>query len=235
MRQNPHFWKELRKERKEQRITRQYKDSHTGKSDFERCIAMNNEAINWDDVPDRITKDQLYRICYISKSTARYLLQSGKIPCYYTGKQTRCYQIKKEDVIAYLEDRKLFPQAYAAPKGWYRGRYELKMEIHLPPEVLEDLHAYYASLLASYRDVLTAAEVCKLTGYSKTAVNNWCGSGILKAFKRSNVNHIPKVYLIEFLCSPDCRSITRKSDWHIWTLKRFPAWRRQKQAEGGAE
>ena len=190
---------------------------------------MNNEAINWDDVPDRITKDQLYRICHISKSTARYLLQSGKIPCYYTGKQTRCYQIKKEDVIAYLEDRKLFPQAYAAPKGWYRGRYELKMEIHLPPEVLEDLHAYYASLLASYRDVLTAAEVCKLTGYSKTAVNNWCGSGILKAFKRSNVNHIPKVYLI------DCRSITRKSDWHIWTLKRFPAWRRQKQAEGGAE
>lgn len=173
MRQNPHFWKELRKERKEQRITRQYKDSHTGKSDFERCIAMNNEAINWDDVPDRITKDQLYRICHISKSTARYLLQSGKIPCYYTGKQTRCYQIKKEDVIAYLEDRKLFPQAYAAPKGWYRGRYELKMEIHLPPEVLEDLHAYYASLLASYRDVLTAAEVCKLTGYSKTAVNNW--------------------------------------------------------------
>ena len=163
------------------------------------------------------------------------MLQSGKIPCYYTGKQTRCYQIKKEDVIAYLEDRKLFPQAYAAPKGWYRGRYELKMEIHLPPEVLEDLHAYYAALLASYRDVLTAAEVCKLTGYSKTAVNNWCGSGILKAFKRSNVNHIPKVYLIEFLCSPDCRSITRKSDWHIWTLKRFPAWRRQKQAEGGAE
>lgn len=121
MRQNPHFWKELRKERKEQRITRQYKDSHTGKSDFERCIAMNNEAINWDDVPDRITKDQLYRICYISKSTARYLLQSGKIPCYYTGKQTRCYQIKKEDVIAYLEDRKLFPQAYAAPEGLVQG------------------------------------------------------------------------------------------------------------------
>ncbi len=87
---------------------------------------MNNEAINWDDVPDRITKDQLYRICYISKSTARYLLQSGKIPCYYTGKQTRCYQIKKEDVIAYLEDRKLFPQAYAAPKGWYRGATSLK-------------------------------------------------------------------------------------------------------------
>ena len=56
---------------------------------------MKEHAINWDAVPDVITKDQLYRICHISKSTARYLLQSGKIPCYYTGKQTRCYQIKK--------------------------------------------------------------------------------------------------------------------------------------------
>ena len=70
---------------------------------------MKNAAINWNEIPDIITKDQLYRICHISKSTARYLLQSGKIPCYYTGKQTRCYKIKKEDVIAYLEDRKVFP------------------------------------------------------------------------------------------------------------------------------
>lgn len=176
---------------------------------------MNDTAINWDEIPDIITKDQLYRICHISKSTARYLLQSGKIPCYYTGKQTRCYQIKKEDVIAYLEDRKVFPEAYAAPKGWYKGYYEIKLEIHLPPEVLEDMHAYYAELFSQYKDVLTAIEVCKLTGYSKTAVNNWCAGGQLKSFKRSNVNHIPKRYLIEFFCSPYCRSVTRKSDWHI--------------------
>lgn len=203
--------------------------------DFERCIAMNDTAINWDEIPDIITKDQLYRICHISKSTARYLLQSGKIPCYYTGKQTRCYQIKKEDVIAYLEDRKVFPEAYAAPKGWYKGYYEIKLEIHLPPDVLEDMHEYYAELFSQYKDVMTAIEVCKLTGYSKTAVNNWCAGGQLKAFKRSNVNHIPKIYLIEFFCSPYCRSVTRKSDWHIRTLKRFPSWRSQKQSQGGAK
>ena len=70
-----------------------------------RCIVMKENAINWDAVPDVITKDQLYRICHISKSTALYLLQSGKIPCEYTGRKTRCYKIKKEDVIAYLENR----------------------------------------------------------------------------------------------------------------------------------
>lgn len=33
---------------------------------------MNENAINWDSIPDVITKDQLYRICHIIKSTARY-------------------------------------------------------------------------------------------------------------------------------------------------------------------
>ena len=89
---------------------------------------MKENAINWDLIPDVITKDQLYRICHISKSTALYLLQSGKIPCEYTGKRTRCYKIKKEDVIAYLNDRKVFLENYSAPAGWYSGSYPIKME-----------------------------------------------------------------------------------------------------------
>ena len=88
---------------------------------------MKESAINWDDIPDIITKDQLYQICHISKSTALYLLRSGKIPCEYTGKQTRCYKIKKEDVIAYLNNRKVFPESYSAPAGWYKGNYDLNM------------------------------------------------------------------------------------------------------------
>ena len=102
---------------------------------------MKEHAIKWDAVPDVITKDQLYRICHISKSTALYLLQSGKIPCEYTGRKTRCYKIKKEDVIAYLENRKVFPD---------------------------------------YPDVLTTQEVSKITGYGKTAINNWCNQGHIR-------------------------------------------------------
>lgn len=94
---------------------------------------MKENAINWDAVPDIITKDQLYRICHISKSTALYLLQSGKIPCEYTGRKTRCYKIKKADVIAYLENRKVFPESYSAPAGWYKGDYTVQMEEQVPP------------------------------------------------------------------------------------------------------
>ena len=135
---------------------------------------MKENAINWDAVPDVITKDQLYRICHISKSTALYLLQSGKIPCEYTGRKTRCYKIKKEDVIAYLENRKVFPESYSAPAGWYKGDYTVQMEEQVPPIVQEHLQLYYTELLSGYPDVLTTQEVSKITGYGKTSINNWC-------------------------------------------------------------
>lgn len=42
---------------------------------------MKENAINWDLIPKIITKDQLYKICHICKSTAQCLLRGGKIPC----------------------------------------------------------------------------------------------------------------------------------------------------------
>ena len=65
---------------------------------------MKNLPIDWNSVPDVMNKDQFYRLCHISKSTALHLLKSGKVPCEWTGKKTRCYKIKKEDVIWQMHD-----------------------------------------------------------------------------------------------------------------------------------
>ncbi|MGM9647895.1 MAG: hypothetical protein ACI3YH_07180, partial [Eubacteriales bacterium] len=59
------------------------------KSIFE-VYQMKNLPIDWASVPDVMNKDQFYRICHISKSTALHLLKSGKVPCEWTGKKTRC-------------------------------------------------------------------------------------------------------------------------------------------------
>ena len=67
-------------------------------------------------------------------------------------------------------------------------------------------------MFTTYPDVMTATEVSKIIGYSKTTVNNWFNKGYIKSFKRNNANHIPKVYLIEFLYSKYFRSVTLKSD-----------------------
>lgn len=182
---------------------------------------MKEHAINWDAVPDVITKDQLYRICHISKSTALYLLQSGKIPCEYTGRKTRCYKIKKEDVKAYLEERAVFPELYSAPRGWYGSHYVARLSAELPEEVLRQMHGYYTGLLKKYKDVVTVQEIVALTGYSKTTINNWCNKGVLKSFRKGQIYYIPKVFLAEFFCSLTFRSITRKSLWHFQTLNDF--------------
>ena len=182
---------------------------------------MDETAINWDSIPDIITKDQLYQICHISKSTALYLLRSGKIPCEYTGQKTRCYQIKKADVITYLEKRKVFPESYSAPTGWYKGNYTVKMKTELPEQVLENMKLYYTELFAQYPDVLTTSEISKVIGYGTTSINNWCNRGVLKSFCKGQLFYIPKIFLIDFFCSLTFRSITRKSLWHIQTLNDF--------------
>ena len=100
---------------------------------------MKENVINWDLIPEIITKDQLYKICHISKSTAQCLLRGGKIPCEYYGKKTRCYKIKKEDVIQYLENRNVFPECYSAPAGWYKGNYAIKMEAEISESVIKNM------------------------------------------------------------------------------------------------
>lgn len=180
-----------------------------------------HKPINWNKVPDVITKEQFYRICHISKSTALYLLKSGAVPCEYSGKKTRCYKIKKDDVKKYLESKGKFPEYYATPKGWHRGYRKVTLPTNMTDATLELLHEYYADLLSDYKDVISSQEVVKLTGYAKTTINNWCGKGRLKHFIKHNTYYIPKVFLIEFFCSPYFRSIIRKTSWHIQTINEF--------------
>lgn len=192
---------------------------------------MQKEAINFDDIPEYINKDQLYRICHISKSTALFLLKSGKIPCEDSGKKTRRYRIKKEDVIRYLKERKIFPESYSAPAGWYKGNYEIRMQEEMPPLVLEDMQNFFSKYLENYPDVLTVNAVGKLISYQKSTINGWCMNGYLKSFKKNNIYYIPKLYLVEFICSVKFRTITRKSEWHIYILGEFSKWEKSKQTE----
>ena len=227
MSQKPHFRRELGREQERTQHGGNTKQSISDKYYFE-VLTVNEIIVNWDLVPDVINKDQLYQICHISKTTAMYLLRSGKIPCTYTGRKTRCYAIKKEDVKAYLEDRVVFPEAYSAPMGWYSGKHQLpKIKLDMPKPIYEDMHAYYTDLLKNYDDVIPSADIVKLTGYSKSAVNGWCATGHLKAFQRRNMYFIPKIILVDFFCSQYFRTIIRKTDWHIRVLKRFPVWNRR--------
>ena len=196
------------------------------------------DEFNRDSIPETLNMEQFHKLCHISKKTARYLLRSGKVPCTYSGKRTRCYSIRKKDVIAYLQEREKHPEAYKAIPGWYSGGYDIRTHQDIPPVVLEDMHEYYTELLSEYPDVITAREVSALTGYRVSSVNNWVRQKHLPAFQKGTSNRIPKVYLVEFFCSVPFRTITRKTPWHVRALKNFPGWdqcRALLSDEGGAE
>ena len=158
---------------------------------------MEHLQINWDEVPEIITKEQLWKLCHISKTTARYLLLSGKIPCQNSGAQTRCYQILKKDVIHYLADREKYPEYYTAPKNWYAAIPNHDIVEHLP-KITKDMHPYFGHVLRDFPDVMDNQMISKFTGHSKTAINNWCLDGLLQHFVIKGRNAIPKTYLIDF-------------------------------------
>lgn len=162
--------------------------------------------------PKYISKEQMYKICHISKRTALYLLESGLVKSQSSGKQTRKYKIAMTDIVSYLKERELYPERYLAPEGWYGG--QTSVFDPLPPEVFEKMREFFISKLEPLPDVMGVQAVAEFTGYTDTTVVRWCASKSLHCFKIRGVYVVPKLSLIDFLMSNSFRRIRTKSDKH---------------------
>lgn len=171
--------------------------------------------------PDPMSRTDFRKACHIGTRTSIYLLQSGLVPCYNTGKRTRCYQIAKADVADYLRRRAADPARYTPPSGWYKN-----YPNHKPPENAlvrrleltgprrKKLRSRLAKQLAKAPDVLTLQQICDITGYNRHTVSRWCTEGRLKPSMKTPTFRVPKVWLLDFLCSDDYNNICRKSRKH---------------------
>lgn len=180
--------------------------------------------------PDIMSKEQMRKACHISKRTALYLLQFNLIPHTCTGKKTRCYKVKKSDVIAFMNDREVNPERYIAPENWYSygGINSKAYKIRIQPKIPENkdvVRRYYNYKLSTKPDVLTVSEVTEFTGYNYRTIGQWIREGKLRAIALPNKNMIPKVYLIDWLCSEAYNNTNRKSRKHLDTLWELSKWR----------
>ena len=171
--------------------------------------------------PEYITKDQMYRICHISKKTCLFLLESGLVPNIDSGKKTRRFRIKTVDVIQYLKSRDDYPELYKAPDGYYIGnggkqscRKAPSFDEVFTQEDLDRMRQYYGSLLKKYPDVMTVEQVAQFTGYCKNSVGRWCSKQQLKCFFIRQRFQIPQEYLLDFLVSRYFIGIAVKSTKH---------------------
>ncbi len=173
--------------------------------------------------PEIMNKEQLCKACHISKKTALYLLKYNLITHTDSGRQTRCYSIKKEDVIAFINDRKVNPLKYIPPDYWY-SRGEIKKvpgTIRILPNLPKDpavIRSYYSQKLLRYPDVMDVADVVDFTGYNRRTVCTWIRTGKLRALRLLSKNMIPKEYLLVFLISDTYNRIIRKTPQHVKML-----------------
>lgn len=148
--------------------------------------------------PETVQKEQFRIICHISKRTARYLLQSGLVPCVQSGKKTRNYTIKMKDIVRYLERREIHPEKYKLPPGSYSGTYAVKPL--LPESVTtEELRKYYIESFRDIPDIVSTREAAELTGATASTVAKWIRTKKLKALSHGPAFIIPKVNLIDFI------------------------------------
>lgn len=185
---------------------------------------MNQEYITYlkTTYPDIITKDQLYRICHVSKKTASFLLDSGLIPNENSGKKTRKYKIRLDDVIEYLKDREVNPMSYNAPDNYYKGNYSAKKKVAVPSfseDQVNALRKFLTDQLMECDDVVSIETINELIGYSTKSIYEWYHKGYIKGFLIKKRVMIPKEYLVDFLMSEKCLRISRKSVKHIRLIK----------------
>ena len=162
--------------------------------------------------PPVITLEQLYQICHISKRKAKWLLEKKLIPCQDSGKKTRRFKIRTEDVVAYLMDQTANPEKYRAPVGMFNAS---KCESSVQDRFLQAKYfaidsnhyrTYISKLWKDLPDALTITDIQKHSGLNRDKVIQWLLhskiEGILMRskyiiIKESLINQIVLITLLE--------------------------------------
>lgn len=154
--------------------------------------------------PDKITKEQLYKLLHVSKRKAKWMLDKGIIPCVNRGTKTHTYLIRMEDVQIYLERSdaersKEIPTGHfnAKPAKSHRKREALPQR-ELREEETDDYMLCLEEEWAVLPDDLNVAQVVSLTGICEKRILRWLQTGELFAVRFGGRYHIPKEVVIEW-------------------------------------
>ena len=174
-------------------------------------------------LPKIMSKEQFRTYCHISKHTAYYLIHSGIIPCKIKGNRTKRYFIKRDDVLAFLEQKEENPFLCTPPEGWYKksGRPLIKESMRVyPPQLPEEKRrrSYYTRKLKSRKDVFDVGDITNITGYNCKTVQRWLREGKIEYIMNIQKYYVPKVHLIDFLAGDEYMAIHKKSKTHLHDL-----------------
>ena len=163
--------------------------------------------------PEEISKEQLCRLCHISKRVAKYYLDNGVIPCRNNGQATHTYAIKTRDAITFLRRRNACPGAFRVSI-----RSGCKPFVHPSIRYTRRVMQVYRRLLEElarpYPDLMTVQMIAEITGYSAKTIRTWTAFGHIRWFRNGSQNYAPKELVLAHMMSEEYRSIANRSWKH---------------------
>ena len=167
----------------------------------------------YEEYPEVISADQLYRICHISKRKAKWLLEHGYIPCKDSGKKTRRYKIRLDDAIDYLHTLESAPDLVATPVGAFNVK---RKQLNPVAQICQkEFQQFLYDIWANEADILQISDVQALLGYSAGTIRQWMLRKELRSTRLPNGTQITsKKWLVEFTAKYTIRNPNRLSAAH---------------------
>ncbi len=178
------------------------------------------------DYPEILSGEQVRCILHISKRKCAWMLNNGFIKCQNTGKQTRKYAVRTEDLIEYIKDSEQHPEKYVMPYAEFsaakysKNRKPYQRKTGFPSSLPSDFRSWLEAEFENLPDALTVNEVIAVTGYTDNSVARWLRRGWLKSAQIQNGRIIAKQWLIDFYCSYGY-TIVKMSDKHIKIMQKY--------------
>ena len=179
--------------------------------------------------PEYVSLDQTTKICRISKRNAKYLVYNGIIPYIDTGKKTWRYKISLDDVIYYLCRREqvgsMIPRGATSQRMSHRKCFAQMVKSGHKTDIAK----YFIHIYADYDDVLTAADIVKMTGLEKSTISKLLKDGVIKSITAHPKYLIPKSYLLDFVVTPRFIDYRTNSEQFLRVLGEFEEWKLRMQ------
>jgi hypothetical protein len=169
----------------------------------------------WDQYPEYVSSNQLYKICRIAKRSAKYLLENGIIPCEDNGKKTRRYKIALKDIITYLEKRDktlntMIPRGHTTSRNKRPQAPRVSLYELLSPGSEDEIKEYFEYIYADYPDVVGTRDISEMTGLNQNTIIKLLSKKEIQSFFVSSKYMVPKQFVLDFVVSP--RFINMKSN-----------------------
>lgn len=167
---------------------------------------------------DYVSKDEFYQIAHIRKSTALWLIETGKVAAEKPEKKGFGYKIQKEEVERYLLDRQQNPLHYYRSERHNCIRYDPVRSYS--SELSFTIRSIVEQETSSLPDLLTGKQVCTILGYKIKKIYEWKHCGKLSTIKCFNKVYYPKLSLLDFVSSEYYYNLPYKGRKHIELLRR---------------